>query len=78
MPMTISQAIIIALLISVFVSATNANLATNTNMILILLIALIALAGVTTISNNQNQLNRAYYCRNRIISPLGTITQTLF
>ncbi len=76
--MTISQALVIVLLISVFAGATNANLATNTNMLIILLIALISLAGVTTINTNLNQLNRNYLCRNRIISPYGTITQTLF
>jgi len=73
--MTVSQALIIVLLISVFAGATNTNLATNTNILIILLIALIALAGVTTISNNQQNRN---YCRNRVISPIGTITQTLF
>jgi len=76
--MTVSQAIIITLLISVFAGATNTNLATNQNLLIILLIALLALAGVTTVNNNINSLNRAYSCRNRILSPTGTITQTLF
>lgn len=71
--MTISQALVIVLLISVFTGATNTDLATNSNILIILLIALIALAGVTTLSSTSNN------CQNRIISTgTDTITQTLF
>ncbi|MBO5103066.1 MAG: hypothetical protein J6C13_03135 [Clostridia bacterium] len=71
--MTISQALIIVLLISIWASTTNTDLATNSTILIILLIALIALAGVTSINENNNRC----CCRNRIIST-GTITQTLF
>ncbi len=67
--MTISLAVLSALAVSIFASATGTELATNSNIVIILLIALIALAGVT----NSNS-----YCRNRIISDVGSITQTLF
>ena len=74
--MTISQALIIVLLISIWAGSTGTDLATNSNLLIILLIALIALAGVTTLTNNLN--NNIGTCRNRIISANGTITQTLF
>lgn len=72
--MTVSQALIIVLLISVWAGATGTDLATNSNILIILLIALIALAGVTTLADNDFH----HHCRNRIISEVGTITQTLF
>ncbi len=72
--MTVSQALVIVLLISVWAGATNTDLATNSNILIILLIALIALAGVTTLEDNLNDRN----CVNRIISTTGTVTQTLF
>lgn len=72
--MTVSQALVIVLLISVWAGTTGTDLATNSNILIILLIALIALAGVTALSDNDS--NRC--CRNRIISDTGTITQTLF
>lgn len=75
--MTVSQALVIVLLISVWAGSTNTDLATNSNLLIILLIALIALAGVTTLNDNINN-NNFYRCRNRIISDTGTITQTLF
>ena len=75
--MTVSQALVIVLLISIWAGSTNADLATNSNILIILLIALIALAGVTTINDNINNSND-YQCTNRIISGTGTITQTLF
>ena len=75
--MTVSQALVIVLLISIWAGSTNADLATNSNILIILLIALIALAGVTTINDNINN-NNNYLCSNRIISGTGTITQTLF
>ena len=74
--MTISQAIVIVLLISIWAGTTGTDLATNSNILIILLIALIALAGVTTLTNNLT--NNFNPCRNRIISANGTITQTLF
>ena len=67
--MTISIAVLTALAVSVLAGITNTNLATNSNIIIILLIALIALAGVTSLNY--------YNCRNRIISNTG-VTQTLF
>lgn len=70
--MTISQAITIVLLIAVFASTSGIDLANNTVLLIILFIALIALSGVTTLANQSNT------CRNRVISDLGTITQTLF
>ena len=75
--MTISQALVIVLLISVWAGSTNTDLATNSNILIILLIALVALAGVTTLNDNINN-NSNWWCRNRIISDTGTITQTLF
>lgn len=75
--MTISQALVIVLLISIWAGSTGTNLATNSNLLIILLIALIALAGVTTLTNNLTN-NNFFPCRNRIISSNGTITQTLF
>ena len=72
--MTVSQALVIVLLISVWAGATNTDLATNSNILIILLIALIALAGVTTLEDNLNDRT----CVNRIISTTGTVTQTLF
>ena len=72
--MTVSQALIIVLLISVWAGATGTDLATNSNILIILLIALIALAGVTTLADNDFR----NHCHNRIISETGTITQTLF
>lgn len=74
--MTVSQALVIVLLISVWAGSTNTDLATNSNILIILLFALIALAGVTTINDNLN--DNFFNCRNRIISDVGTITQTLF
>lgn len=67
--MTVSIALLTALAVSIFAGATNTNLATNSNIIIILLIALIALAGITSLNS--------YQCQNRIISNTG-ITQTLF
>ena len=75
--MSISQALVIVLLISVWAGSTNTDLATNSNILIILLIALIALAEVTTLNDNINN-NSTNVCRNRIISDTGTITQTLF
>ena len=73
--MTVSQALVIVLLISVWAGATGADLATNSNILIILLIALIALAGVTTLSNDSTSSR----CANRILSSgSGTILQTLF
>ncbi len=71
--MTISQALIIVLLLSVYAGASGTDLATNSTILIILLIALIALAGVTTLVDNVHST-----CNNRIISQTGTITQTLF
>lgn len=73
--MTVSLALVIVLLISVFASATGTDLANNTTILIVLLIALIALAGVTTLSNNQN--NNRCCCQNRLTSNFG-IPQTLF
>ncbi len=73
--MTVSQALVIVLLISVWAGATGADLATNSNILIILLIALIALAGVTTLSNDSTSSR----CANRVLSSgNGTILQTLF
>ncbi len=73
--MTVSQALVIVLLISVWAGATGTDLATNSNLLIILLIALIALAGVTTLSND----NTSSRCANRILSSgTNTILQTLF
>lgn len=74
--MTVSQALVIVLLISVWAGATGADLATNSNILIILLIALIALAGVTTLSNDSTSSRCA---ANRVLSSgSGTILQTLF
>ena len=78
--MTISQALVIVLIIAVIVGATGTELANNTTLLIVLLIALIALAGVTYLFDNQNN-NRYNRCRNRVISfndDTNTITQTLF
>ncbi len=72
--MTISQALVIVLLISIWAGSTNTDLATNSNILIILLIALIALAGVTALQDDASNNN----CINRILSANGTITQTLF
>lgn len=70
--MTISQALVIVLLISIWAGATGTDLATNSNILIILLIALIALAGVTSFNNN-------HCCRNRFLTfGSDVITQTLF
>ncbi len=73
--MTITQAVVITLLIAMWASGTGVELTNNTTLLIILLISLIALSGVSTIiSNNNSQGN----CRNRLLNQSGTITQTLF
>ena len=72
--MTISQALITVLIISVIVGATGSELANNTTILIILLIALIALAGVTRLF----QYNTAP-CVNRLLNTTSDmIPQTLF
>lgn len=57
--MTVSQSLVLVLLISLWASSTGTDLASNSTILIILLIALIALSYVT--NNNGNSRNGCYF-----------------
>ncbi len=76
--MTVSLALIITLLLSVYATSTGLDLSSNSIILIILLIALISLANSQTALDENNQNNSSCCCRNRLISDSNSITQTLF